>query len=419
VLQEVDFGDQQSFADAQRGLIATRPDLVVKSADGREVWDLSAYDFLQQVDASPSVNPSLWRQARLNMHHGLFKVVEGIYQMRGFDMSNMTVEMVFQPAPESEAPAEMTVYFPQFRVFDSAELACDTLHNLLTLRGAPVRDASKWASHLNAAIALYGDRTDVVIAQHTWPKWGQECVIRFLTGQRDLYKYIHDQTVRLMNQGYTVTQIAEMLALPASLGRQWFARGYYGTVSHNVNAVYQKYIGWYDANPANLLPAVAGGGGPEVRRVHGGAQAVIDRARLMGAYELRNGVVPRQSASGEDTATATTLSMYFDYLGVRLNGAKAGGTRIVLNWDFTDVGEQYVLNLENAALTYLPGHPAADADATVTLARATPDAITLGQTTFEREAGSRGIRVASDPRKLAELYSMLDTFERDFNIVTP
>lgn len=164
------------------------------------------------------------------------------------------VEMEFQLAPDSEAPAEMTVYFPGYRVFNSAELACDTLHNLYTLRGAQVRDANKWAYYLNEAIALYGDRTDVVIAQHHWPKWGQEQVIAFLKAQRDMYKYIHDQTLRLMNHGYTSTEIAEMLEPPAALDQQWFLRGYYGTVSHNVKAVYQQYLGWYDANPANLHP---------------------------------------------------------------------------------------------------------------------------------------------------------------------
>jgi alkyl sulfatase BDS1-like metallo-beta-lactamase superfamily hydrolase len=381
--------------------------------------------------------------------------------------------MVFQLVPDTEAPAEMTIYFPRFRVFDSAELACDTLHNLLTLRGAQVRDANRWSRYLNEAIALYGDKIDVVIAQHNWPKWGRERVIHFLKSQRDLYKYIHDQTLRLMNQGYTGTEIAEMLELPSGLKGQWGARGYYGTVSHNVKSVYQKYLGWFDGNPANLHPLPPVEAARKYVEYMGGLSALMTRARqdydngeyrwvaevmnravfaypdnqearnlqadaleqlgyqaesaiwrnffLTGAYELRNGAARagRGAESPADVMTAITLPMFFDYLGVRLNGSKADGKRIVLNWSFTDVGEQYVLNLENSALTYTSGRQARDADATLTLARATLDAITLGHTTFERELASGGIRIEGDARKLAELMGMLDTFERDFNIVTP
>jgi len=610
VLDTLDFADRQSFEDAARGLVASRPTLIVKAADGREVWNLPAYAFLESEESPPSVNPSLWRQARLNMANGLFEVVEGVYQVRGFDLSNMTivegdtgiividplvsvevahaalglyqeqrgprdvhaviythshvdhfggvrgvvsdadavqilapngflesavsenamvgtamgrrsdytyapllpkgvqgqvdagigktrsnglitiipptdviaatgerrtidgVEMVFQLAPDTEAPAEMTIYFPKSRVFDSAELACDTLHNLYTLRGAQVRDASAWSRYLNEALALYGDKTDVVISQHNWPKWGQEAVVAFLKAQRDLYKYIHDQTLRLMNQGYTAPEIAEMLTLPASLDQQWFARGYYGTVSHNVKAVYQKYLGWFDANPANLnpLPPVEAAG--KYVAYMGGLHAVIAHARhdfkngeyrwvaevmnrvvfaypdnaearnleadaleqlgyqaeaatwrnfyLMGANELRNGVLTVVGQGGSpDTIRAMTVPMYFDYLGVHLVGANAEGKHIVLNWRFTDPAARYVLNLENAALTYLPDSQAADADATLTLARATLDAVVLGQTTFQQAIVAGAIRVTGDVRKLAELMGMMETFAPTFNVVTP
>lgn len=607
-----------AFADAKRGFIASRPDLVVTAEDGREVWNLAAYGFLDREEAPPSVNPSLWRQARLNMHHGLFEVVEGVYQVRGFDLSNMTivegesgivvidplvsvevaraamalyyehrparpvaaviythshvdhfggvlgvvsensvtggqaqilapagfleaavrenvlagsamsrrsdymyapllprgatgqvdaglgktrssgtttivpptdligrtgerrtiagVEMEFQLAPDAEAPAEMTVYFPGFRVFDSAELACDTLHNLYTLRGAQVRDARMWAYYLNEAIALYGDKTDVVISQHNWPKWGREQVVAFLGAQRDMYKYVHDQTLRLMNQGYTATEIAEVLEPPASLSQQWFLRGYYGTVSHDVKAIYQKYLGWYDANPANLNPLPAAEAAARYLAYMGGADAVLERARadfsrgdyrwvaevmnrlvfadpeneaarhlqadaleqlgyqaeaatwrnayLMGAYELRNGVLSRPGPENVSPSAlkAMTVPMIFDYLGVRLDGTKAEGRRIVLNWNLSYPDEKYVLNLEHAALTYLPCPPGvqpADADATVTLPRTTLDAVLLGGTTLREAIGSGAAAVAGNPLKIAELFGLLDTFGSPFNIVTP
>ncbi|HMM41840.1 MAG TPA: alkyl sulfatase dimerization domain-containing protein [Thermomicrobiales bacterium] len=622
VLEMLDFANEHqiagidSFADAARGFIATRPDLVVTAEDGREVWNLPNYAFLGQEEAPPSVNPSLWRQARLNMFNGLFEVVEGVYQVRGFDLSNMTivegpdglviidplisaevaraaldlyyehrpqkpvaaviythshvdhfggvrgvvsdadiaergvaivapdgfleaavsenvmagaamnrradymyapllprgekgqvdaglgktrsdgavsfiapndvimatgetrtiggVEMEFQLAPGTEAPAEMTVYFPQYRVFDSAELACDTLHNILTLRGAQVRDASAWAYYLNEAIALYGDRTDVVISQHHWPKWGQEQVVAFLKAQRDMYKYMHDQTLRLMNHGYTGIEIAEMLQRPESLNQQWFLRDYYGTLNHNVKAIYQRYLGWFDANPANLHPLPPEESAKKYISYMGSLNAVMSRARkdfrngdyrwvaevmnkvvfaypdndearnlqadaleqlgyqaesavwrnfyLMGAYELRNGVLSRPGGGSHDTVGAMTIPMIFDYLGVRLIAPDAEGKRIVIVWNFRNPDGQYVLNLENAALTYIecpPGVPPADADTTVTLERRTLNAILGGVLTLQQAIASGASTFTGNPAKIGELFGMLDTFGEAFNIVTP
>jgi alkyl sulfatase BDS1-like metallo-beta-lactamase superfamily hydrolase len=608
VLRQLDFASQEDFEDASRGFIATLADPVIKGSDGHKVWNLKVYDFLQQEDAPPTVNPSLWRQARLNMNNGLFKVTDRVYQWRGFDMSNMTiiegdkglilidplismetaragldlyiqqrgqrpvaaviythshvdhfggvkgvvdeadvkagkvavlapgrflesavsenvtagtamgrrtlmprgergqldvglakaqsvghtslisptdvivktgevrtidgVEMVFQLAPDTEAPAEMTIYFPQFRVFDSAELACATLHNTLTLRGAQVRDANAWAYYLNEAIALYGDKTEVAIAQHHWPRWGREKVLKLLTSQRDLYQYLHDQTLRLANQGYTMVEIAEMIELPDSLAREWYNRDYYGTVNHDVKAVYQKYLGWYDANPANLHALPPEAAARKYVEYMGGPQAVIARARadfnkgdyrwvaqvmnhvvfaypdnvaarnleadaleqlgyqaesatwrncyLTGAYELRNGKLVQEGGyAAADTVKALTIPMLFDYIGVRLNGPKANGKKIVLNWDFTDLDEKYILNLENSALTYMSDRQAADADATLTLTRAALDAIMTGQTTLEQAVTSGSIKITGNGKKVVELFSLLDTFRPDFNIVVP
>ena len=615
LLAELPFADQQDFEDAQRGFIATLPEVVITAEDGRVVWTLKGYEFLQQKDPLPTVNPSLWRMAQLNMTNGLFQVTDRIYQVRGFDVSNMTiiegdtgvilidplstmetaqaaldlyyqergqkpvvaviythshldhyggvkgvtsdadvaagkvavlapegfmeaavsenvfagnamnrrvsyqyglllphgakgevdvglgkayptgtstliaptdiisktgetrvidgVQMEFQMVSGTEAPAEMTIYFPQFKTLDSAEIACPLLHNILTLRGAQVRDAKKWATSLNELIALYGDKTDVVLAQHNWPKWEQENVVEFLANQRDLYEYLHDQTLRLTNHGYTGTEIAEMLKLPASLDQQWYTHNYYGTLSHDVKAIYQKYIGWYDGNPANLnaLPPIEAG--KKFVEYMGGADAVIARARedfkngeyrwvaqvmsqvvfadpdnaearnleadaleqlgyqaeglwrnwyLVGAYELRNGVPQRPGSGGSanpDTIRAMSIPLFFDFWGVRLNGEKADGKKIVINWSFTDTDEQYALNLQNSALTYRADWQAPDADVTFTLARPTLDAITLGQTSFGKEVAAGTIKVEGNGQKLAELMGLLDTFDPTFAVVTP
>jgi len=610
------FADQQDFQDAQRGFIATLPEVTILTEAGITAWTLKGFEFLQQKDPPPSVNPSLWRMAQLNMNNGLFKVTDRVYQVRGFDMSNMTiiegdtglilidplqtaqtskaslnlyfqqfgekpvmavvythshvdhyggvkgviseeevkagkvqvlapegfleavisenvyagtamnrragyqygvllprgflglvdsglgktsamgsmtlipptdiisktgetrtidgVEMEFQMVSGTEAPAEMTLYFPQFKMLDSAEIACPLLHNVLTLRGAQVRDPKKWAACLNEDIALYGDKTEVIIAQHNWPRWGQENVVSYLANQRDLYEFINDQTLNLINKGYTPIEIAEMIQLPDSLNKQWYTHGYYGTLNHDVKAVYQKYIGWYDGNPANLNPLIPVDAAKKYVAYMGGAQAVIEKARqdfakgeyrwvaqvlnqvvfaepdnaearnleadaleqlgyqaqagtwrniyLSGAMELRKGLIKGPGSGGSanpDTIKAMTMPLFFDYWGVRLNAAKAVGKAIILNWDFTEPAEQYALNLSNCALTYRAGWLAPKADATFTLARATLDSITLGQTTFDKEIAAGNIKVEGDAKKLAELMGLLDTFDVNFAIVTP
>ena len=615
LLEELPFADQQDFEDAQRGFIATLPEVTIKAENGYTVWTLKGYEFLEQDEAPPSINPSLWRMAQLNMNNGLFEVTDRIYQVRGFDLSNMTIvegdtgvilidplstaetaraaldlyyqergekpvvaviythshvdhyagvkgviteeevadgkvavlapdgfmeaavsenvfagnamnrrfayqygvllprgefaqvdnglgkvnplgaitliaptdtiaetgetrtidgiELEFMMVSGTEAPAEMTIYFPQFNALDAAEIACPLLHNILTLRGAQVRDAKLWATSLDAAIARYGDSLDVVFAQHNWPRWGQENVITYLANQRDLYEYLNDQTLRLLNHGYTGIEIAEMLELPESLNQQWYTHGYYGTVSHNVKAIYQRYIGWYDGNPANLHALPPEAAGAKFVEYMGGADAVIERARddyargdyrwvaqvlsqvvfadpdneearlleadaleqlgyqseglwrnwyLMGAYELRNGIMKPPGTGGSaspDTLKAMSMPLFFDFWGVRLNGEMADGKQFVINWDFTDIDEQYALNLSNSALTYRADWLAPDAGLTVTLERATLDAITLGETTFEDAVATGAVELEGDASLLADLMGMLDTFKPDFAVVTP
>jgi alkyl sulfatase BDS1-like metallo-beta-lactamase superfamily hydrolase len=615
VLDALPFADTQDFDDARRGFLASLPEVEIKNAQGRVVWSLRDYAFLEHAEAPPTVNPSLWRQARLNMHHGLFQVAERIYQVRGFDISNMTIlegergvvvidplvstetaragldlyrqhrgprpvtaviythshvdhyggvrgvidetevragrvvviaphrfmeeivnenvlagtpmvrraqfqfgptlpkgprgqvdaglgkvisrgtvtlipptqvitqpmethrvdgiEIVFQLAPETEAPAEMHMFYAGLRALNLAENATHNLHNIYPIRGAQVRDANAWAKYLNEALDRFGRDADVAFAQHHWPVWGQAGVRDFLSRQRDLYKYLHDQTVRLMNHGYKAVEIAERLTLPRSQGATWHVRGYYGTFSHNARSVYQRYLGWYDANPANLNPLPPVERGRKYVEYMGGAAAVLARARedfargeyrfvaealshvvfadptnaearalgaaaleqlgyaaesatwrnayLLGALELRQGLpaaVARAPVS-PDVVRGMSLDLFFDYLAVRLNGDKADGRRLVVNWRFSDLDRSYVLNLEHSALTYLADRRRDDAEATVTLARPVLDRLVLRELTLA-DAVQQGLAtIEGDAAKVVELFGLLDDFSLMFPIVEP
>lgn len=316
------------------------------------------------------------------------------------------VEMVFQMAPNTEAPAEMLIYFPRQRALCMAEDATHTLHNLYTLRGAQVRDAATWWKTINAAIEMFGSKSDVVFAQHHWPVWGTENIVNYLRKQRDLYKYIHDQTLHMINQGYTLTEVGNRLQLPQSLSNEWYNRGYYGSVSHNAKAIYQRYLGWYDSNPAHLDPLSPVEAGKLYVEFMGGEDAVIQKAReyyqegqyrwvaevmnhvvfanpknqkarnleadafeqlgyqtenatwrneyLMGAYELRHGVpkVTGTETASADTLRAMPIEMYLDYMGIRLNSQKAEGKKIRINLNLTDKKQLYALEIENSVLIY-------------------------------------------------------------------
>ncbi|MBR0694407.1 alkyl/aryl-sulfatase [Bradyrhizobium lablabi] len=613
-LQALPFSDTRDFDDAARGFLGTIENARITSAQGRVVWSLEPYGFLSEKQAPPTVDPSLWRQSRLNMHHGLFEVVPGVYQVRGLDIANMTliegdkgvivvdtltsiegaraaielyfrhrgkrpvvavifththtdhwggargvidddmlsrgvpiiapnffmehavseniiagpamlrraqyqfgpflakgvrghvdcglgktmaagavallrptdliistgdkriidgVEFEFQMAPNSEAPAEMHFFIPRYRLLNLAENCTHNFHNLLPFRGADVRDALAWSKYLGEALQMWGGKAEAMCGQHHWPVWGKERIDTMIREQRDLYKYAHDQTIRLMNHGLTAAEIAETIRLPQSLAGAWHGRGYYGHIRHNVKAIYQKYLGWYDANPVNLDPLPPVESGKKYVEYMGGAEAILERAHgdfakgefrfvaqalshlvfadpdnraaralladtfeqlgyaaesstwrnayLFGAQELRQGMpkAPPRSPMPRETLAALRTEQLFDVLGVRLNGPKAEGKRIVLNWHLTDTGETFVLNLENSALTYVAGAQATDAQAGFTLPRSVLDEVIAKLTTFPEAVGAGRIEVSGDAAWFGELMLLMDEFPRMFEIVEP
>jgi len=605
--------DQLDFEEAGRGFIGTIPDAEIRDDYGRLVWSMADYAFLDDETAPPTAHPSLWRQARLNRMHGLFEVCERIYQVRGFDLANVTliegdsglividpltcretaqaalelyyahrprrpvvaviyshshtdhfggvkgvvdearvragevaviapagfmeeavsenvmagtamerrsqfqfgqtlarsaccqidaglgktmpkgtvtlieptqliceetethvidgIEIVFQLTPDSEAPAEMHFFFPQLRALNVAENGTRTLHNLCPLRGAQVRNAKLWSHYLNQAVERYAGDADVVFAQHHWPTWGTARLTRFLEQQRDLYKYLHDQTLRLINRGRTAAEIAEELVLPDALAEQWHARGYYGTVSHNVKAIYQRYLSWYDGNPSHLHALPDEDCAARYVEYMGGADAILERAHrdfargeyrwvaevmnrlvfaqpqlrearelgaaaleqmgfqtesatwrnafLLGARELREGPGPVQMMRSHDLVRVLSDGAFFDYLAVRLDGLKAQALDLRITWQFTDRDVRYALYLKHGALTWSATPHRDGHDLGITMTRATLDRIMLGELQFP-EAAAQGLIVLDGAKAMFGAFlSMLEKPDGAFKVVEP
>ncbi|WP_186246037.1 alkyl/aryl-sulfatase [Mycobacterium simulans] len=602
--------DTTDFDDADRGFIAALSPCVIKAADGRVVWDNDAYAFLSGP-APTSVHPSLWRQSTLAAKQGLYEVVPGIYQVRGFDISNISfvegdtgiividplvstevaaaalalyrthrggdrpvvaviythshvdhfggvlgvttqadvdagkvavlapqgftahaiqenvyagpamtrratymygtllargpleqvgcglgqtpstgevamivptvdirttgethtidgVEIEFQMAPGTEAPAEMHFYFPQFRALCMAENATHNLHNLLTLRGALVRDPRAWSGYLTEAIDTFADRSDVVFASHHWPTWGRVRIVEFLSLQRDLYAYLHDQTLRLLNQGYTGVEIAEMFQMPPALEQAWHTRGYYGSVNHNVKAVYQRYMGWFDGNPARLWPHPPEALAPRYVEALGGIDRVVELARaafgsgdfrwaatlldhaiftdsghaaarelyadtleqlaygaenatwrnffMTGATELRVGNVGTATQTTSPTLLSQlTPEQIFDSIAIRVNGPRSWDLDLAIDITFADLATNYRLTLRNGVLIHrrIAADPAT-AKVTVKLDSKFRLLMAAGG-----DFTSPGLELSGDATALASMLGALDEANPDFNIVTP
>lgn len=597
---------------AARGFVATRGDPVIRNPDGRPVWNLGAYDFVAGA-APETVNPSLWRHITLLRRHGLFEVTDGVWQVRGFDISNMTVirgqtgwilvdplttretaaaalELVNQrlgqrpvsaviyshshgdhyggvrgvvdeadvqagrvaivapdhfiaetvsenviagaamgrragyqfgagltPGPQgavgsgigpglpagtstliaptdtirrtgetrtidgiafefqivsgSEAPSELNVYLPAQRTFLSSEMSTCSLHNILTPRGAKVRDTRAWAGFLDEALQLYAPRSDALISSHCWPRFGQGEVAASLAAQRDNYRYLHDQTLRLLNRGETMVEIAEQLSQPPTIAEQWYNHGYYGTYSHNSKAVYQFYLGWYDAVPANLNPHPPQARAARLVAAMGGAEQVLRQARqameagdyrwssdllnqlvfaepgnaqarnlladsyeqqgyqaesaiwrnqfLSAAHELRNGPPQRGATTqGVDVIAAIPTQLLFDSVSTRFAPERMAWDKIAINLVITDRSEEVGIEANRTTLIGRVGRRVAEPAVELSGPRRLfLGLFFLGVPLEQLEAA--GLVVEGDSDVVAALQAALDPIPGPFPIVEP
>lgn len=603
--------DQQDFIDAKRGLIAQAKGIVIHNADNEVIWSTDNYDFIQG-DAPASVNPSLWRQETLNRIAGLFKVTEGIYQLRGFDLANMTliegktgwividpltsketakaalafarahlgehavsavifthahmdhfggalgiveqqqiatlpviapigfieaatseniiagvamarrsvlmygknieksatgqvgsglgkmpaygtfgilqptdlikvtgerrtidgIEIEFQNVPGSESPAEMTFYLPQFKAFMGAELLSRNMHNLYTLRGAQVRDGLRWSNFIDQALQIFGSKSEIYLASHHWPMWGNDNIRELLVKQRDLYKFIHDQSVRLINQGATAAEIAHQLTLPESLSHYFPNRGYYGSLQHNAKAVYQYYMGWYDGNPANLHPLPKTSTASRYIAMMGGREKVMLEAEqlwqqgeflwlaelldklvfaepdfqparallvdvyqqlayqaesgpwrnayLSAAHELQFGAPEKgiDMSAFADVLMQTPIEKFFDSMAVRLDAQSAADLTMTVQIRFTDLNQAFDLNISNGVLHHRPAD-SEQPDAQLSLTHPLFIKMLTGNAGLKDTLFSDDLQTDGSLIDLVHFFSLFDKPEGRFNIVEP
>ena len=609
--QSLALDDQQDFEDARRGLVA-RPEGKILGAGGEVLIDFDAWKFIDGA-APATVNPSLWRHAKLNAQIGLFKVTDGIYQLRGFDIANMTIiegktgwiivdpltskesaanaiafarkhlgdkpvsaivfthshadhfggalgvatpeevaskkipviapdgfmeeatsenilvgtamarrsgyqfgkdlersakgmvdtglgksvaygsigvlepnqliskesqelsvdgiNFVFHNVPGAEAPSELTFSIPEKKAYAGAEILAQTMHNLLPVRGAKARDAQRWGSYLDQALEQSAG-ADVYFGQHNWPVWGKARIAEFITKQRDVYKYTHDQTVRLINAGYTPYEIADKIKLPKSLESYFGARGYYGDLRHNVKAVYQFYIGAYDGNPANLNRLPPQESAKHYMELLGGADKAIAAAQtafdkgdyrwtaellnhvvfadsnnknakellartyeqmgyaaeastwrnsyLSAANELRNGPPTKgvNRAAMIEMLTQTPIERFLEAMAAGLNGSDAEGKDYKLNLVLTDTKESYVLWIENAVLHHKKAAPVQDANATLSLTKPIFIKMMAGTAGVKDTLFSDDLKVDGSKIDLVRFFGLIDKAPGTFAIVT-
>jgi len=605
--------DKRDFEEAKRGFIAAPPYRTIMSDKGEVAWNIDNWDFLLRGKDYDSIHPSLQRQAILNMEYGLFEVVSGIYQVRGFDLANISfiksntgwividpltaketsqaalafvnekvgqrpvvaviishshgdhfggirgvvgdaalaagkvqiigpkgfvyeaisenlfggnamtrrksytygdivpfspygqvdasigkavasgnvgilpptkvidqaieemtidgVRMVFQNTPGAEAPAEMNTWFPDFKAFWAAENVVASLHNILTLRGAPVRDSLAWSKYINEALYLFGDQAEVLFASHSWPRWGKNRIQEVMRGQRDMYANLNNQVMHLANTGVTINQIHNVYEPPKSLQQLWYARGYHGSYAHNSRAVVQRYFGYWDLNPATLVPLSPEDSAPLYVEMMGGAGKIVTKGRelynqgkyryameilnklvyaepgnqtakdlladtyeqlgyqyespslrnsfLAGAKELRDGVVPVETAKAgsPDFVRGTSTELFLNYLGIQMDSRKAEGMQFKINLGTPDNGEQFVVEMSNATLTTIAGYQAKDADLTLTIDRRELEDVMIGAASLGDKVTAGKAKLVGNAQVLAQLGSTMVKFDNWFEVL--
>lgn len=612
--RQLPFADDKDFDEQKKGLIAPMKDLKIMADAGHVAWDMERFQFLNEKDTFDSVHPSLLRQSVLNNNYGLYEVVDGIYQVRGFDLSDISfvrgktgwividplvtaevvraawklfqehrgeglpvsaviyshthadhwggvrsivreedvrsgkiqliapagfmdhtisenvyagnamnrrlfyqyglllpaspygyvgqglgqavsagavgliapnryvaepieefevdgVKMVFQNTPNTEAPREMNTYFPEMKALWMAENVIASLHNIYTLRGAPVRDPLNWSKYIGEALYRFGVEAEVMFASHHWPRWGNDRIQEVLRAQRDLYAHMNNQVLHLANQGVSINEIHNVYELPKDLRQKWFCRGYHGSPEHNSRGVIQRYLGFWDGNPTNLIPLpqaesaalfveMMGGAAKILRRaqeLHAGgkyrhAQEILNKlvqaepqnqaakdlladvfeqigyqqenpglrnSFLAAAYELRTGIPQGAIAdtSSPDVIRAMSTELFLNFLGIRMDSRKAAGLQFTINLITPDNGESFRIELSNATLTNIKGHLADTPDLTLTINRSDLEQTMMGIKTFEAQIKEGTAKVQGDARVLAKLASTMVDFDPRFEIM--
>jgi alkyl sulfatase BDS1-like metallo-beta-lactamase superfamily hydrolase len=439
---------------------------------GNAMGRRATYMYGNLLSPSPTGFVSTGLGAALSMGTTGFMVPTDLIRETGETRTIDGIEIEFQMTPGTEAPAEFVFYLPQFKALCMSEITSHHLHNVYTLRGAQVRDALAWSEQIQESIERYGDRLEVQFASHHWPIWGRAEALAYLEAQRDLYKYIHDQVLRLANHGFNPEEIAEQIRLPDSLDHNFSNRGYYGTVHHNARAVYVKYLGFFDGNPANIHRLPPSEAGRRYVSFMGGADQLVARAResfedgdyrwvaevlnhlvmsepehadaralladtleqlgyqsesavwrnfyLCGALELRAPVTSTTSyAPSPGTALRIPLDNVFKAMAVRLNGPRAAEVSLRFNLQFTDLDQPYLLSIENGVLHAFPERSSAEANATLELTSQDFKRLMMGMTDGATLAADGLLTVQGDGEALLQLTTLFDQFERRYPIVTP
>ena len=608
------FADARDFEEQKKGLIAPMKDLQIMADAGHVAWDMERFRFLEEREEFDSIHPSLLRQSVLNNNYGLYEVIPGIYQVRGFDLSDISfvrgktgwivfdplvtkevvraawnlfqehvgkglpvsaviyshthgdhwggmrgivdeedvrsgkipviapvdfmehtvsenvyagnamnrrlfyqyglllpasaygyvgqglgqavsagamglippthyvekdieefdvdgVKMVFQNTPNTEAPREMNTYIPDMKALWMAENVIASLHNIYTLRGAPVRDPLRWSKYISQALHRFGVEADVMFASHHWPRWGNDRIQEVLRGQRDLYAHMNNQVLHLANQGVTINEIHNVYEVPKGLQSKWFCRGYHGSPEHNSRGVIQRYLGFWDCNPATLIPLSPGDSAPLYVEMMGGAEKIIARGRelhdegkyllaqeivnklvqaepqnqiakdlladvfeqlgyqqenpglrnsyLAAAYELRTGIPGGETvdSSSPDVIRAMSTELFLNFLGIRMDSRKAEGMRFTINLITPDNGEKFLVELENATLTNIKGFLTRDPDLTLTINRSDLEQTMMGAKTLEAQIKDGTAKVEGDAGILKLLATTMVDFDPRFEIM--